>query len=131
MPHLSLNYFRAAAIFLVVGVAIGLQMSISGEHNVTGAHTHVNLLGWVSSAIFATYFALDPEKAQSILAKLQFWIVTISAALMSGALYFLLLGYTAMIPVLAVASLAWGIGALVFTWIVFSPRRRDSVSTPE
>jgi hypothetical protein len=121
MPQVSRNYFRAAAIFLLVGVAMGLQMSISGEHNVTGAHAHLNLVGGVTSAIFGTYFALEREKARLWWAALHFWIVLVSVAVMTGALYLLLLGYGVMAPVVATGSIVYAAGVALFVWIVFSP----------
>jgi hypothetical protein len=36
---------ETADLFLVLGLMMGLQMSISGQHNVIGAHAHSNLLG--------------------------------------------------------------------------------------
>lgn len=120
MPQVAQHYFKAAAIFLCVGIAIGLQMSISGEHKVAGAHAHLSLLGWVSCAVFGTYFALNREKASSWLAIVHFWITVVSCAIMSLALYLLLLGNEAMAPVVAISSLAYTAGALLFVWIVFS-----------
>lgn len=126
MPQVSQNYFKAAAVFLLASIAIGLQMSISGEHNVAGAHAHMSLLGWVSPAVFGTYFALNKEKGRSRLVTLQFWIVVASCAVMTGALYLLLLGNTAMIPIVAASSLAYAAGAALFAWIVFSNRATDA-----
>jgi hypothetical protein len=45
MPQISELFFKTAALFLVLGLMMGLQMSISGQHNVIGAHAHSNLLG--------------------------------------------------------------------------------------
>ena len=64
MPRISNLFFRTAILFLIVGIAIGLQMAISQNHNVIGAHAHINLLGWVTSAIFGVYYALNPAKAE-------------------------------------------------------------------
>src|SRR5690606_32515143 len=52
MPNISNLYFRTAVLFLIAGIGLGLMMSISGNHNVIGAHAHINLLGWVTSALF-------------------------------------------------------------------------------
>ena len=70
MPQVSHLFFKAAVVFLVVGLLMGLQMSISGQHNVIGAHAHANLLGWVTMAIFGGYYALNPAKAATRLARL-------------------------------------------------------------
>ena len=62
MPNLAHVYFRTAILFLIAGISVGIYMSISGNHAVTGAHAHINLLGWVTSALFGTYLALNPAK---------------------------------------------------------------------
>jgi len=121
MPQISELFFKASAVFLVLSILMGLQMSISGEHNVTGAHAHLGLLGWISCAVFGAYYALAPAKSASWLARVQLWIIVASSALMTGALYLLLLGYGAMEPLVALGSLAYFAGCLVFSWIVFSP----------
>jgi hypothetical protein len=120
MPYLSRLYFRVAALFLIVAIAMGLQMSISGVHNVGGAHAHLSLVGWVSLAIFGTYFAIEPDHAESRLAQVQFWIVTLSTVVMTAALYLLLLGYAGLAPFVAFGSVGYAVGALLFAWIVFA-----------
>jgi len=119
MPRLAQHYFRVSAIFLLASIAMGLQMSISGDHSVAGAHAHLSLLGWLSCAVFGTYFALDREKAAWLLTRIQFWIIVVSCAVMSGALYLLLLGYASMAPIVAMSSLAYALGAALFLWISF------------
>jgi hypothetical protein len=54
MPHLAGLYFKTAVVFLLIGISMGLQMAISGTHNVIGPHAHANLLGWVTMALFGT-----------------------------------------------------------------------------
>lgn len=71
MPMLAQLYFRTAILFLIVGVAAGIHMSMMGDHSVTGAHAHINLLGWVTMALFGIYFAFEPEKAGFRLARIQ------------------------------------------------------------
>jgi peptidoglycan/LPS O-acetylase OafA/YrhL len=81
----------------------------------------------VLCGIFGTYFALNKEKAKSWLTTLQFWIVAPSCAVMSGALYFLLPRYETMVPVVAIASLAYAGGAALFVRIVFMPESHAPV----
>jgi len=128
MPQVSQNYFKAGAVFLLVGIVLGLQMSISGDHATYSAHAHLSLLGWVSCAIFGTYFALNPEKARSPLVTLEFWIIVVSTAVLTGALYLFLLGRDSMEPVVAASSLAYAAGALLFVWTVFAPAGRAAAS---
>jgi len=124
MPRLSEYYFRTAIIFLIIGIAIGISMSMSQNHNVIGAHAHINLLGWVTSALFGGYFALNPAKAGR-LAMIQYIIYTIGVVLMGGSLYLLLQGNAGMEPVVAVSSLITFAGVLLFAWIVWMPAPRS------
>lgn len=119
MPRISQLFFKTAILFLIIGIGVGLQMSISGDHNVVGAHAHINLLGWVTSAIFGGYYALNPAKAQGRLALAHFGVYTAGIVVMVAGLYFLLLGNTALEPVVAAGSLITLLGVLIFAVIVF------------
>jgi hypothetical protein len=120
MPRISEMYFKAGVLFLVVSVAVGLQMSITGVHSVGGAHAHASLIGWVSSAIFGAYFALNPGKAETKLAYAQFWIFVGAATAMSLALYFMLMGYKGLSYVVAGSSILVLLGVVLFAFVVFS-----------
>jgi hypothetical protein len=120
MPRLANLYFKTAIIFLIIGIGMGLKMAITEDHSVIGAHAHTNLLGWVTSAIFGGYYALNPRKAERRLAMIQYYIYTASVAVMVPALYLLLLGNMAMEPIVAVASIVTFIGVLLFAFIIFS-----------
>ncbi len=52
MPRISHLYFKTAILFLIFGIGMGLNMAISQDHSVIGAHAHCNLLGWVTMALF-------------------------------------------------------------------------------
>ncbi|WP_309084970.1 hypothetical protein [Chelativorans sp.] len=120
MPHIASLYFKTAIVILIIGIAMGLQMAISGNHNVIAAHTHANLLGWVTMAIFGGYYALNPSKAESKLAQLQYWVYTAGVVVMVPSLYLLYLGYTAFEPLTAISSLVILLGVLMFAVIVYS-----------
>lgn len=120
MPLIAEYFFKAAICFLIVGIAMGLQMSISGEHNVIGAHAHTNLLGWVTMALFGGYYALNPAKARTRLARLHFWSYFGAVVVMSPSLYMLYLGYAAIEPLLALSSIVAFASVIIFAVVVFS-----------
>lgn len=120
MPRVADLFFKAAIIFLIFGIVMGLQMSVSGEHNVIGAHAHTNLLGWVTMAIFGGFYALNPAKADTRLATIHFWSYLGSVAVMTPSLYLLYLGYLAFEVPLAIASIIAFLSAIVFAIVVFS-----------
>jgi hypothetical protein len=122
MPGISHLFFKTAVLFLIVGIGMGLQMAISQNHNVIGAHAHVNLLGWVSSAIFGGYYALNPAKAEGRLPLIQYGVYTLGVAIMAFSLYLLLQGNTALEPFVAISALITFAGVLLFAWVVFMPQ---------
>lgn len=129
MPRISDWFFKAAIVFLVVGIAIGLHMSISGVHNVAGAHAHINLLGWVTSAIFGVYYALNPAKAEGRLPMVHFGVYVVGVIVMTIALYLLLGGNAAVEPFVAAGSIITFVGVLVFGYVVFAPARSGANAT--
>jgi hypothetical protein len=40
--------FKAAVVFALAGMVMGIAMAASHDHSVFPAHAHLNLLGWVS-----------------------------------------------------------------------------------
>ena len=56
--------FRAAVVLVVIGMLWGLQMAISGDHSAHPAHAHLNLLGWVSMALFGLIGMAHPAVTQ-------------------------------------------------------------------
>ena len=127
MPRVADWFFKAAISFLIFGILMGLQMAISGLHNVIGAHAHTNLLGWVTMAIFGGYYALNPAKADTRLARIHFWSYLGSVAVMVPSLYLVYLGYGALEPLVAVSSVVAFLSTLFFAFIVFS-RAEDLTS---
>lgn len=72
MGSLPKWFFASAAIFALIGMVWGVQMSATHDHTLAPAHGHLNLLGFVAMAIFGTYYALTPTAALSRLAKIHF-----------------------------------------------------------
>lgn len=130
MPKISELFFRSAILFLIVGIGLGLQMSISQNFNVVGAHAHINLLGWVTSALFGGYYALNPAKATGPVPLIQYWVYTVGVAVMAISLYMLLTGNTSVEPIVAISSLVTFAGVLLFAWVVWMPAHRGIVAHP-
>lgn len=128
MPRIAQFYFRTAIIFLIIGISVGLHMSISGNHSASGAHAHSNLLGWVTMAIFGGYHALNPAKAEWRLAFIQYYVYTTGVTIMVPSLYLMLTGNPGWEPVVAVSSLITFAGVLLFAVIIFSAGK--AVSRP-
>ncbi|SEQ17451.1 hypothetical protein [Thalassovita taeanensis] len=70
MKGISIYFFLVAIVSVSLGMIWGIQMSASHDHIMAPAHAHLNLLGWVSMAIFAFYYHLVPDAALGALPKL-------------------------------------------------------------
>ena len=123
MPLVSQLFFRSAILFLIAGIAIGLHMGVSQDHSATGAHVHINLLGWVTSALFGGYYALNPAKAGSTLALVHFVAYTLGVLVMTPSLYLALTGIVdpsgSVVGALVASSFTIFGAVLVFAVIVF------------
>lgn len=131
MPKVSNYFFRSAILFLIAGIGLGINMSITQNHDVIGAHAHINLLGWVTSAIFGGYYALNPAKAAGRLPMVQYVVYTLGVIVMGVSLYLLLKGNLAMEPIVAVSSLVTFAGVLLFAWVVWMPAGSSARAMPQ
>lgn len=120
MPKVSEFFFKTAIMWLILGIGAGLQMAISGDHGAFPAHAHINLLGWVTSAIFGGYYALNPAKAARKIAMIHYGLYNVGLVVMLPALYLMLQGNTALEPIVAIGSLIVAAAVLMFAFVVFS-----------
>lgn len=81
MRPLPFILFLAAGIAGLIGMAWGIQMSASANHTMAPAHAHLNLLGWVSLALYGTFYQLVPAAGESMLAKVQALVAVLGVAL--------------------------------------------------
>jgi hypothetical protein len=123
MPRISSFYYGMAIICLMSGIGVGLQMAISQDHGAAAAHAHINLLGWVTSALFGGYYALNPEKASGWLPRIQCATYALGLIAMLPSLYWLHTGHPEIEPVVAVGSMVVALGVVLFAAVVFSPAR--------
>ncbi|QFU14916.1 hypothetical protein [Microvirga thermotolerans] len=113
--------FRLAVLFVVAGMAMGIGMAASQNHAIMPAHAHLNLLGWVSLFLFGIYYERRPALDASRLARIQVWLWSAGTVVLTVAVAAIHLGYTAMDPVAALASLVVLAAILLFGYFVFRP----------
>ena len=80
-------------------------MGASGDHTMRPVHAHINLLGWATMAIIGLIYRQFPELANTLLARIHFWIHNLGLPLLMLMLACLLRGYTSLEPVLGIASI--------------------------
>lgn len=72
MKGVALYFFVTAVVAVTFGMSWGIRMAISGDHLLAPAHAHLNLVGWVTMALFGLYYHLTPAAAEKALAKLHY-----------------------------------------------------------
>ncbi|MDQ1000823.1 cbb3-type cytochrome oxidase subunit 1 [Neobacillus niacini] len=119
-------YLKVATVYFTIGVLAGLTMGIIHDFRFTSVHAHVNLLGWVTMALFGLIYHFYPNAANSKLAKTQFWLHNIGVPVMLGGIALQVLGVSAALPAAIIGSFAVVIGVILFTVNVFKYVRKDS-----
>jgi hypothetical protein len=53
-------FFRAAVIYGLLGLVLGLHMAATQDHGQLVTHAHLMLIGWVSIFLYGVYLKLHP-----------------------------------------------------------------------
>lgn len=119
----GLAYFCivSAAMYALAGMAFGIVMAASHDHTLMTVHAHLNLLGWVSMAIYGLYYHAVPAAAATRLAKVHVGVATLGLWIMIPGIAMAVLGMTEG-PAIA-GSLLTILGMLLFTARVATAQR--------
>lgn len=119
MNRTAANFMKAGVIYALLGFVIGLAMAASNDFSLRSVHTHLNLIGWASMAIFSMYYQLVPQASRSSLARVHFWLANIGLVFLTVSIALLSMQVRAAEPGAAAGSIA-SVGALLlFAYIVF------------
>lgn len=77
MRNLASWCLRLAVLYVLAGMVLGEYMGASGDHTLQPVHAHINLLGWVSLALFGLIYKAWPQMAAGKLPVLQFALFNI------------------------------------------------------
>ena len=83
---------KISVVYFLIGVTLGLYMSVAHDYALTGVHVHINLLGWMSLAIAGIFYKLFPHLAQTATAKVHFWLHNLGLPVMMISLAFVVSG---------------------------------------
>ncbi|WP_309664550.1 hypothetical protein [Tabrizicola sp.] len=118
--------FLFAGLAALTGMTLGIVMGISQDFALAPAHAHLNLLGWVTMAVYGLYHR-GTGRTQGTLGWTQVLAGAVGAAVMSGGLgLYLASGNEAIVPLVVVGSLAAFAGMALFVVIVLVDLRRST-----
>ena len=116
MNSLSRICWIAAPIYALIGMGFGIWMSSNQNFQLAPAHAHLNLLGWVTVALFGTFYALKPEAANWRVSKLQVLAGNLAAIFMFPGIILAILQVSEAVVI--IGSLLAVISMLLFLYIV-------------
>lgn len=108
------RFLRLSVVYFVLGVTLGIVMAASHDFTFRPVHVHINLLGWVSMALFGLWYRSAPASGETQLANVHFWLHNIGLPIQMITLAMYYGGNTSVEPVLALASVVIGIGVACF-----------------
>src|SRR5690625_2623552 len=127
---LAHRWAKAAVIYFVIGIGIGMYMSLSQVHHFRSLHAHVNLLGWASMALIAIFYRVFSPLEEHKLAPVTFWMYQIFFPMMMAGLFFgqMRLDQIA-VPFVGFGGLFTAIAVVLFAVKVFGGMRSVSRAT--
>ena len=107
----------------------GMHMGEFEDFTLMPAHAHLNLLGWVTMALYGTFYALTHASLKPKLAWANFALSALGVAAMIPSLALYLPGRDAKyIPGIIVGEVATVLGLLVFAVSVFRELTRPRLA---
>ena len=129
MPRVSAAFFALGAVCVFLGMLWGMHMGETEDFTMMPAHAHLNLLGWVTMALYGTFYALTHASLKPKLAWSNFILTALGVAVMIPSLALYLPARDAKyIPGIIVGEIATVLGLLVFGVSVFRELTRPRLS---
>ena len=64
--NISRNFLLIGGIYLVIGIAMGMHMGAAGDHSMSVAHAHINLIGFTLSVLFALTYRAFADMGRAV-----------------------------------------------------------------
>lgn len=126
---MGIRFIKMAVIYLFIGIAMGMFMSMSHQFNLRPVHTHVNLLGWASMGLAGILYVLFPAAGESKLGKTHFWLHNIGLPVMMLGLAFVTYGKMSFEPLIAIGATITSVGIILFTINILKNTRSSDVKS--
>jgi len=106
---------RTALVWFLITICFGMYMGMTQQFHLGPSHAHMGVLGWLSSAVFATiYLVAGAGPAGSKSPMLHWALHNLGVAVMTGALFMMLSNpggpWGGIIPIggaLVIVAAAW------------------------
>ena len=75
------TWIKLSVLYLVIGISVGLFMSMTLQLNWAAGHAHVNVVGWLSTLGIGAVLSIYPHLAKNALGTITFWLYHIGVPL--------------------------------------------------
>jgi hypothetical protein len=115
MPRVSAAFFVTGGIFVLVGMIGGMYMGAHEDFRLAAAHAHLNLVGWVTMALYGGFYALTAETMSHRLAWTNYILSTTGVLVMIPSLAaFLITQDKALVPAMSIGESLTALSVIVF-----------------
>ena len=122
MADTSRNYLILGALYLCIGMLMGIVMGVRESFELAPVHAHVNLVGFASHTAFGLVGKVWPALARDALAKLQFVLFALGSPILMVGIGISILGHNPLLAI--IGSLMTFVGAILyFVMVVRSSRQ--------
>ncbi|WP_462408871.1 cytochrome-c oxidase [Neobacillus sp. Marseille-QA0830] len=111
---MGVRLIKISVVYFVIGVCIGMFMSMTESFNFTPVHVHINLLGWTAMTLAGLIYVAFPSAGETALARAHFWLHNIALPIMMIGLAFLVSGVEEAGPAVAVGGTLMVLGVIIF-----------------
>lgn len=121
MPRVSAAFFATAVVCVLIGMSWGMYMGSTENFTLMPAHAHLNLVGWVTLALYGTFYALTRGTMSVRLAWINYAISTLGVIVMIPSLALFLANGNdkQFLPFMIPGEILTTLGAAVFAISVF------------
>lgn len=123
MKTVDSAYVVIGALWLLIGMTLGIVMGASHNFQFMPIHAHIGLVGFACHSIFGLVYRQWPAMKVSGLAPLQFWIFVLATPTTLIGLYFTLIGGPALPTI--IGSLGLLLGATLFLVMIWRARNTN------
>jgi hypothetical protein len=120
MNSMAGNYMKAAVIYAIGGMGLGVAMGASHDFSLSSVHSHLSLLGWMTMAIYGLYYQLVPAAAERRVANIQFWLANAGVVILCSSVGLIVHGKAVAEAGAVVGSLALLTSMLIFAGQLFA-----------
>lgn len=71
------KWIKISVLYFIIGVSFGIYMHATFQLQWGATHAHINVVGWLTTAVIGVIYSVYPKAGNSTLGVAQFWLYNI------------------------------------------------------